>query len=217
MFNYWERLKNCPPSSLLGCAFAKCTDLDNQKKTSWLSTIKKALQLCDIKGIGMNSTRVEVSLKRFYADHWRTTIGHGSKTLLYRELERNLSLCRYLEDVKCKKLRHAFTKLRISAHPLAIETGRYTKPITERVNRLCKLCNNGTVEDEEHFLIICPTFLHQRSCLWKEIGTSCPNFPMLPPWHQTVYLLSTEGKLALAVAKYCANSLHLRDSMLTPN
>ena len=47
------------------------------------------------------------------------------------------------------------TKLRLSNHPLYIETGRYTN--VDRKMRLCPFCSS-CIEDETHFLLHCPTY-----------------------------------------------------------
>jgi hypothetical protein len=63
------------------------------------------------------------------------------------------------------KVRQAICKIRISAHPLMIEIGRYKNLETEE--RLCKLCITLKIEDEYHekkyFSIINPVsvFLSQ--------------------------------------------------------
>ena len=36
--------------------------------------------------------------------------------------------------------------------PLAVETGRQTKPKSTLAERLCKFCDRAVVEDETHFL-----------------------------------------------------------------
>ena len=51
-------------------------------------------------------------------------------------------------------------KLRISAHKLNIEVGRYNK--TPRNERFCKKCNTGEIEDEMHFLLLCNHFETDR-------------------------------------------------------
>ena len=56
----------------------------------------------------------------------------------------------YLDYDIPKTLRNKLTKIRISAHSLAIETGSYTKPITPSDQRTCKYCKH-LVEDEKHF------------------------------------------------------------------
>lgn len=49
--------------------------------------------------------------------------------------------------------RSVITKLRISAHLLFIEIGRYSKPPIPREKRLCNFCKLF-VEDEKHFYVL---------------------------------------------------------------
>ena len=69
----------------------------------------------------------------------------------------------YLHLVTNIKHRKALTRLRCSSHHLAIETGRWTKPITPRNQRLCALCL--VIEDEEHFLWDCLINEKERNIL----------------------------------------------------
>ena len=49
--------------------------------------------------------------------------------------------------------RSILVKVRVSAHDLAIEKGRYSRQL--RQSRICLTCDLGLVEDEEHFLLSC--------------------------------------------------------------
>ena len=60
-----------------------------------------------------------------------------------------------------RKFRNAFSKLRLSSHQLAIETGRHTG--IERQNRKCTLCTKDDIEDEFHFVLICPLYRSLRN------------------------------------------------------
>ena len=53
------------------------------------------------------------------------------------------------------------SRWRFSNHRLNIETGRYTKPITERKDRVCTLCR--VVEDELHVIFECPRYENARN------------------------------------------------------
>ena len=46
----------------------------------------------------------------------------------------------------------SFCKLRVSAHQLIIEKGRYVIPRLPPKNRICQICNLNAVEDEFHFM-----------------------------------------------------------------
>ena len=63
----------------------------------------------------------------------------------------------HLHQVTNTRHRIALTKLRLSNHRLAIETGRYS----ERTCPICKI----DMEDEYHFLNICPAYQEKRSTL----------------------------------------------------
>ena len=60
------------------------------------------------------------------------------------------------------KERRLLTKIRISAHNLEIERGRYSRPIISREDRFCKYCKNA-VEDEKHFVLKCPLYNNIRT------------------------------------------------------
>ena len=70
----------------------------------------------------------------------------------------------YLHQVTNTRHRIALTKLRLSNHKLAIETGRYSRPFKkpeERIYPICKI----EMEDEYHFLNICPAYQEKRCSL----------------------------------------------------
>jgi len=49
---------------------------------------------------------------------------------------------------------------------LRIEQGRYEKePVNERV---CRLCANGDVEDESHFMLQCSVYDDLRNVMWTK-------------------------------------------------
>ena len=56
--------------------------------------------------------------------------------------------------------RYIITRWRLSNHDLSIETGRYSRPITPREDRLCETCNK--LEDEYHVVFVCPLYYHIR-------------------------------------------------------
>ena len=55
------------------------------------------------------------------------------------------------------------TKLRLSNHRLAIETGRYMRPYKKPNERICPLCKKA--EDEKHFLVSCLAYQEK----WKSL------------------------------------------------
>jgi hypothetical protein len=63
--------------------------------------------------------------------------------------------------------------IRICAHNLEIEKGRYFQ--INRTERICKICNDLEIEDENHFLWQCEKYRKERgyaSSRQSSIGTS---------------------------------------------
>ena len=81
----------------------------------------------------------------------------------------------YLNSIQIKKFRIALTKFRLSSHKLEIERGRYHNIPKE--NRKCKFCLMNTIENEYHFLLICPKYSELRKqylnsyyCRWPTLN-----------------------------------------------
>ena len=91
----------------------------------------------------------------------------------------------------------ALTKLRVSSHCLAIETGRYHKPTSLPVDqRLCAEC--GVLEDEVHFLCDCVRYSFLREDLFSVAIPYFPEFSMLSSREKFLFLLQTEYTCSLA-------------------
>ena len=86
----------------------------------------------------------------------REGIRNSSSLLLFKELSIIYETVPYLKLLYNAKYRNALAKIRLSSHSLAIETGRHNG--IPRENRKCTLCNINDIEDEYHFIIICPFF-----------------------------------------------------------
>ena len=81
----------------------------------------------------------------------------------------------YLLSITNFKLRGILTKFRMSSHNLEIERGRYTKPAVPAKDRLCKVCNLGVIEDEEHVLMKCEGYENLRAEYFNLLLTNTPN------------------------------------------
>ena len=69
----------------------------------------------------------------------------------------------------CKSLPFAqrmfMAKIRLGILPLHIETGRHKTPHTPENDRVCKVCLNGEIENEVHFLLKCNFYSEPRHSL----------------------------------------------------
>ena len=75
----------------------------------------------------------------------------------------------YLRQVTNVQHRITLTKLRLSNHNLAIETGRYVRPYKKPEERICPICKKD-VEDERHFLTLCFAYQEKRSTLFEYLN-----------------------------------------------
>ena len=76
-----------------------------------------------------------------------------------------------------KPYRSSLAKLRLSAHSLHIETGRYVKKEEKLTpeNRKCKLCTANTCENEYHFIMQCNLYKKERTELFKKTKELFPH------------------------------------------
>ena len=84
----------------------------------------------------------------------------------------------YLNVIGNRDIRKSFTQFKVSAHDLSIEKGRHIKNI-KLENRTCKKCQSLEIEDEFHFLIICPQYIAEREILFSYVAKYCINFKNL--------------------------------------
>ena len=109
----------------------------------------------------------------------------------------------YLNSISNREHRVQYSKIRISNHRLAIETGRFNK--TPRNARLCLYCkkrSNSVIEDEKHVLLHCPQYDIHRNQLFTYVDESCPRFKELNDCDQFNYLLNSDGPIVKAVARF---------------
>ena len=116
----------------------------------------------------------------------------------------------YLHQIKQLKYRRAMSMFRISAHRLEIETGRWIKTSSGnnkicRNDRICTLCfENGSKipGDEEHAILVCPSFSSERSILLEYIDSKYPNFTHLSNFNKMFFMLTCEDETVFRVSRF---------------
>ena len=126
----------------------------------------------------------------------------NKKLCTYAQIKLVFKFEAYLDTINYFKRRQSFSKLRMSAHNLEIEAGRFGKDVTPRCDRHCKYClsiGTKTIGDEIHFVMVCPQFQEERKLLETKIADLYPNVSQLNVHNKFIWLLSQEDK-------YCLNS-----------
>ena len=124
----------------------------------------------------------------------------------------------YLDIFPNFTIRSNFAKLRLSAHSLEIEKGRYGIKKTPREERYCLYCksrNSYVLEDEVHFLVSCPLFTEERQQMLNSISAIFPSIILLKEQNLLIWLMSQEDVYCLEiVAKYCNKAFYIRERIL---
>ena len=142
-----------------------------------------------------------------YKQSWYSKINNSNRLLHYCIFKHDFELEDYLKYISINKYRIALTKFRISSHNLAIEQGRHDNIPSEE--RKCLKCNMNVVENEFHFLLVCPIYydIHVRRNIFK------PYFCRWPTIHKFELMMSTKNRnLMNSVAKYLYQAFKRRNS-----
>ena len=197
LLKYCYRLENLKSDfPLLKDAFICSKELHFAQKTTWYSSIEKLLKILDIPNI-MSYTKsnfiksLKQSMNKKYSLDWQhlnETLKEG-KLVTYLFLKNNFRLEKYLVLLK-PEYRKPICRLRVSAHRLFIELGRYNN--TPRSERICKNCMLNQIEDEKHFLIHCSKFTKEREELFNLISSKVKHFTELPDKQKLFWILNCE-------------------------
>lgn len=194
MIRYYDRLKKIEEMfPLLHAAYKESISIDDSNHASWFSSIQfisnKIAQSLDLK----NNKISNAILNKFFINEWNKNKEKFSdgKLSTYLTVKNNFGFEKYLDKIKNFEQRRTLTRFRISAHKLAIETGRY-KGIP-RHDRICTRCTDNTVEDERHFLFSCNYHTQEREALMSIINENCKNFSLLNIDAKLVWLLNNEN------------------------
>ena len=145
-------------------------------------------------------------LMNLYKQKFQHFILQDSKLKLFAKIKKNFGYERYLSTILNFKERQAITKLRISAHCLPVETGRYNR--TNPQQRICPLCKNG-IGDEEHYFTCCQN--KEISSLIKSLKIKLTNinktFLQFSAVNLFYYVLSMKDESILKTASFYINSL----------
>ena len=144
---------------------------------------------------------------------WNDQIQQFNKLQVFKLMKPDIEFESYLTQVKNVKHRQAATRFRISAHKLAVETGRYTN--IERNLRLCSICNLQEIGDEYHYFSNCENekLKKLRKQFLKELIDINCNFSSLGSNELFLYCVSmNDENIINPTAKYIYEILKTFDT-----
>ena len=155
MINFWHRCRDLPETSLAKIALKENIHL----RTNWIRTVEKILSTFKLTQCTDNPLFKQISKDRgikFFKSTWERKIENteGPRLRFYKLLKSDCTRAEYT-DLPFYQ-RKIIAKVRCSCHSLEIEKGRHKKNDTP--NRLCNLCTDNAIENEEHFLANCKAY-----------------------------------------------------------
>ena len=177
ILNFFARLSSLDSQRYARKAFSMLINDVGNGHDNWVShardlRLRYEIQHSDTRSIIKTKVNkyFELEVFRRLNEH----ITENRKISLYASFKTTFKFESYLDYIKDFTARCALAKLRMSAHNLQIETGRFSKSKTPRDERFCPYCktlNTLAVEDEVHFLLVCSLFNEERQKFLVEICT----------------------------------------------
>ena len=207
IMKYWHKIVKNPYS--MQYKLFKMSDVQGNNINDWTLNVKKLLDSTGFSYLWTTQHVTNVDLKCViqricdqYIQSWFDDISKSSKLETYYFIKNSFEQEIYISSVNNNNHRIALTRLRCSAHKLMIEEGRIRN--IEREARLCTLCNMQVIENEYHFVLVCPFYRKLRHEILPKYYNSWPNKDKFKALLQT----SNKGLLwKLAKFVYCSNVL----------
>lgn len=176
----------------------------------WSKNVKKILDDTGFtylwNNVSLSNVQIQNVIQRIYDQYlqqWFSDLRTQPKLETYCLLKTDFEPEKYISCVKNENHRISLTRFRCSAHNLLIEEGRHRN--IERNLRICTKCNMNVIENEYHFLLVCP--------FYRELRIKClPNYychwPNLFKFKNL--LNSSQSSTIIKLAKYIYQSFSLR-------
>ena len=173
MIKYWLSLMKTKNSLLINIYQMLAVDANRGLSYSglnWAYHIKLSLEEIGLGYVWnlQNYTNYDVIKQRIldiYKQNWYFNINNSSRLSQYSLFKHDFKMEKYLTCNLDTKYVTILTKFRLYSNNLNIETGRYDN--TDRNSRHCRQCNMGMIEDQYHFLLVCPKYRHLRQRFFK--------------------------------------------------
>ena len=146
-----------------------------------------------------------------HTDQWKINVNLKPKLHIYANIKQSYKRENYCHVNMKRSQRALIAKLRLGILPIRVETGRYNS--IKREERLCLVCNNGDVEDEQHDMFYCKVHSEIRLCLLDKARETEPNFINFNDVEK-LHFLSTNKNIVRKTAMYIHEMLNKRQKIL---
>jgi hypothetical protein len=218
LISYWLRILQMSSDRYPYKCFQMLHYLDTTGHSNWASGVKNVLFKFgfgivwisqDVGSVNNFLQQLSERLHDISSQEWFTKACSLSKLRTYVEFKSLLCPEQYLLEVTIPCHRRALSRLRCSNHSLIIESGRYHNIDVD--DRICQLCDTDEIEDEYHFVLVCPLFIDIRNHLPQQytVNSSRDKFYSL--------MSSNKSSTIKSLAFYVYNAFLRRDLILNDN
>ena len=181
---------------------------------NWVSQIINVMKTYDLTSADLSLNLVKNKIIQNFNGTLLDKIkncGLGKKVRTYNTFKHLIKFEPYLDFIENTSLRKIYSRFRLSSHDLEIERGRCGAKCTPPDELLCTLCNLNEVEDEFHFLMVCPRYMHERNCVLNNIHQNFPSVDYLQLRVKFILLMCHENKsVTLKIAFFLKRANEIR-------
>ena len=215
MIRYWAKILQSKEDSLERDVYTMLKhDANNNiqyNSKNWAYCIKTILESLGLGNLWLQQENANLYLpfvrQRIFDQYyqtWYSNINNSQRLSSYSRYKHCFEIEKYLDSITEQKYKIALSRFRLSSHKLEIERGRYFN--IPREERKCTLCQINSVENEYHFLLVCPLYRELRK---KYLKSYYCRWPTLNKFDQ---LMSSKSKNELFnLSKYIYFATKLRD------
>ena len=221
ILNFFNRLSSLDSKRYASKAFTMLVNDADHDHCNWVSNARDLQVQYKIQESDTRAVIKTKVISYFQSEVLKRLNMHrteNKKLNLYASFKTNYKFESYLDHIQDFTVRSILAKLRVSAHNLHIETGRFSKNKTPREERFCPYCkalNIFTVENEIHFLLSCSLYNEERQVFLKEIYKTFPNTALLTEFDFFVWIMSQEDEMTTKrLGNFCKKSFHKRTTFL---
>ena len=206
IIKYWLRILNMDNTRYVPQCYHFQCNMADLGKNCWVKYLKDILfsfgfaETWYNQGVGDESAFLSLFRQRCLDidfQNWSDIVSSFERLSTYNLFKTNLTLEHYLSIEMNPMFKRSMLKFRVSAHSLLIEKGRHMN--LQRSERLCPSCQTE-IEDEIHFLLVCPLYLELRHQYIPQIFTE-------PPISQYKFIRLMQSKIPSTI-RACAKYVH---------
>ncbi len=166
----WNRLINTSDDRLVKKIFLWDKEMhNNTNKSNFMSHLKQLCSDCELIAHYDNNSQIDVSyvkqcLFKKLSDKWSASCENMNKLDVYKQIKTSFRTEKFLSLNIDRYEKSLLAQLRYGILPLRVETGRFVNE--KRCDRICTICESGSIEDQIHFLFHCNFYETQRDDLY---------------------------------------------------